>query len=90
MNLLFRPFTLLAGVLAGQVAQALFDFVWARIDDEEAPDPAHRYVSWKLLLIAAALRGIVYGVTREVVDRGSRQGFLAITGTWPGDTREEA
>lgn len=88
-SMLFRPMGLVSGLLAGMIARTVFNFIWARIDDEEAPEATHREASWRLLLIAAALRGLVYGLAREAVDRGSRQAYFSLTGTWPGEQERD-
>ena len=38
-RILFAPFSIAGGLLAGLAATKLFEFIWARFDDEEPPDP---------------------------------------------------
>jgi hypothetical protein len=89
MKFLFIPFGVASGVLAGFVGKKLFEQLWGVIDEEEPPDPKHREVSWGKLLAAAALEGAVFRATRAVVDHGSRQAFVSITGSWPGEEAPE-
>lgn len=42
MKLLFLPFSILAGLVAGQLSKKLFDGVWRLVDDEEAPEAEHK------------------------------------------------
>lgn len=42
------------------------------------------------MIVALALEGAVFRVSRGVVDRGSRQAFYRATGTWPGEAKPEA
>ena len=89
MRFLFAPFGIAAGLVAGFIATKLFDFVWSRITDEEAPEPDQREVSVPMLGAALALEGAIFRVVRGFVDRGSRQGFLRLTGIWPGEERPD-
>jgi hypothetical protein len=37
------------------------------------------------VLIAAALQGAIFAVTKAAIDRAGAQGFSKLTGSWPGD-----
>jgi hypothetical protein len=52
MKTLFLPISLVSGLLAGQLSKKLFDVIWGRIDDEEAPHPKHHRVDVRKLAIA--------------------------------------
>ncbi len=86
---LFAPFGLIAGLIAGQIAKKIFDFLWGRISDEEAPEPDHREISMPHLIGALAVEGAVFRVAKGLVDRGTRSGFEGLTGVWPGEERPE-
>ena len=48
-KILFTPFSVLAGIVAGFVGKKAFEGLWAAFDDEQAPDPKHRQIkcrSW--------------------------------------------
>jgi len=87
MSAIYKPFGIIIGLLAGQVSKKIFDFIWARFDDEEAPKPTTREAAWPKILAAAAVQGVVFKLTRAVVDRNMAQGFSYLTGTWPGEER---
>jgi hypothetical protein len=88
-KLLFIPFSVGGGLLAGFIGKKVFGQVWGLIDQEEPPEPEHRDVSWGKLVAALALEGAIFRVARGVVDRGSRQGFFQLTGSWPGEEAPE-
>ncbi len=44
---------------------------------------------WPKLLVAAALQGMIYRITRVVVDRELAQGWAYLTGVWPGERRPD-
>jgi hypothetical protein len=87
MGAIYKPFGIIMGLLAGQVSKKIFDVIWARLDDEEAPKPTTEQAAWPKILIAAALQGVVFKLTRAVVDRNAAQGFAYLTGSWPGEKR---
>ena len=84
MKLLYKPFGLILSLLAGLVSRRIFDLVWSRFDDEEAPKATTQQASLPKVLGAAALQGMVFKGTRAAVDRYGAKGFYNLTGTWPG------
>jgi Protein of unknown function (DUF4235) len=89
MKLLFIPFSIAGGLIAGALGKALFGQVWGWFDDEEPPESEHRYASWGKVLLAAALQGAIFRLVKQAVDRGARSAFLNVTGTWPGEEAPE-
>jgi hypothetical protein len=85
MTAIYKPFGIIIGLLAGLVAKKISDVIWAQFDDEEAPKPTTEHANWPKILSAAALQGIVFKLTRAVVDRNAAQGFAYLTGNWPGE-----
>lgn len=90
MKLLFTPISIAAGLGAGQLARKLFDFVWSRFDDEEAPHPKYREISLAKLIPALIVEGAIFRLVKGMADHGLRHGFARTVGTWPGDERPEA
>jgi hypothetical protein len=88
-KILFLPFSIGAGLIAGLIGTKLFDLLWGLIDDEEAPDPKHRDVTWPKVLAALAIQGAIFRIARGVVDRSSRMGYERLTGRWPGEEEPE-
>jgi hypothetical protein len=88
-KLVFIPFSILGGLIAGALARRLFESLWGLIDEEEPPESEHRRVSWPKLLGAAALEGAIFRATRVAADHGSRHAFASVTGSWPGEEESE-
>ncbi len=89
MKLIYKPFGIVIGLLAGFLSKKLFSTVWGIFDDEEPPKPTTRDTSWAKVLGAAAVQGVTFKVVRAVVDRGGAKGFASLTGAWPGPKRTE-
>lgn len=88
-KLLFLPFRIGAGLLAGMIGKKSFDLIWSRIDDHESPpQPDSRQAGLGKLALALALQGALFRLAKGLVDHGSRRGFASLTGAWPGE--EEA
>ena len=85
MKLIFAPIGIVAGLVAGAVAQKGFDRLWAIFDDEEPPEPDQRDISMPKLIAALVVEGAVFRLTKGMVDHGVRGGFARWTGRWPGE-----
>jgi hypothetical protein len=89
-KVVFVPISLLGGILAGLVGKKAFERLWGIVDDEEAPDPKHRQVTWRKLVPALLLEGAIFRAVRGVFDHATRSAFSRLTGTWPGEERPES
>jgi hypothetical protein len=90
MRFLFAPLGIAAGLAAGFAAQKGFERIWAAFDDEEAPEPEDRDVSYPKLLAALAVEGAIFRLVKGMTDRGARLGFASLTGAWPGEEGSSA
>ena len=89
MKLLYKPFGIVIGLIAGFLARQVFNQVWGHIDDREPPKPTDEETSWSKVLGAAAVQGATFAVTKAAVNRSGAQGFHWLTGIWPGAKRPE-
>ena len=88
-KLLYRPFSILAGILAGVTSKRTFDVLWRRIDRQPPPRPDEQGVRPGKLALALLLEGAVFRAVRGLIDHGSRRSFAKLTGRWPGEKRAE-
>jgi hypothetical protein len=88
-KLLFIPFSVLGGLIAGLIGKKAFEGLWGVIDDQEPPDPKHRDVEWRKLVPALMLEGAIFRAARGVADHMARRSFTRATGHWPGEERPE-
>jgi hypothetical protein len=88
-KLLFIPFSIAGGLVAGLLSKKLFDLAWRMVDEEEPPEPEHREITIGKLAAALALEGAIFRMVRGLADHGSRRGFHRLTGSWPGEEEPE-
>lgn len=84
-KLIFTPFSIATGLIAGLISKKAFELIWGRIDREEPPQPENRRIDLPKLAIALAIEGALFRVVKGLVDHSSRRGFASVTGAWPGD-----
>ena len=89
-KILFTPFSVLAGIIAGFVGKKAFEGLWGAFDDEQAPSPKHRQVKWQKLAAALLLEGAIFRAVRGLFDHGSRRLFSKLTGRWPGEEHPDS
>ena len=83
-KILFLPFSLVGGFLAGKIATIAFERLWRLVDDRDSPDSDQPGVKWPKLIAALALEGAIFRAVRGISDRASRELFSRLTGSWPG------
>jgi hypothetical protein len=88
-KILFIPFSVLSGILAGIIGKKTFERVWGIFDDRGAPDPKQRQAALPKLIAALMLEGAISRAARGLADRGSRRAYSRITGRWPGEEHPE-
>jgi Protein of unknown function (DUF4235) len=89
VKILFLPFSIVGGLVAGFVSKKLFDQIWGLIDKEEPPEPKHRRISVGKMVAALALEGAIFRVVRGLADHESRRSFAKVMGSWPGEEAPE-
>jgi len=89
MKLVYKPFGIVIGILAGILSKKIFEAVWGVFDKEEPPRPTTLETTWPKVLGAAVVQGVTFKVTRAVVDRAGAAGYARLTGTWPGKEKTE-
>jgi hypothetical protein len=89
MKLLFIPFSVAGGLIAGFIGKKLFDQLWGVVDDQEPPQPDHREASFGKIIAASLIEGAIFRATRAAMDHQMRRGFAGLTGTWPGEEAPE-
>jgi len=89
MGVIYKPFGIFLGIVGGLLGRRLFDFIWTKVDDEEPPKATTQETSWPRVIAAAAVQGVIFRVTRVVLDRYGAIGWHYLTGAWPGEKRPD-
>jgi len=89
MKLIFTPFSIALGLIAGLIGKKIFEQVWGLIDKEEPPDAEHREFEWPKLIAALLIEGAIFRLVKGLTDHGARRSFARLTGTWPGEEAPE-
>ncbi len=90
IKLLHKPMSMLASVLGGVLAGAIFKRVWkAAAGEDEAPKATDAGRGWPEVLLAAALHGAIFALVKAAMDRSAAEGTRKLTGVWPGDERQD-
>ena len=91
MKLIYKPFGIVLGILAGLLSRRLFTVIWGRIDPdhEEPPEAKTKDTSAAKAVGAAALQAAVFAGVRAGVDRAGARGFEKATGVWPGEKEKD-
>jgi hypothetical protein len=87
VKLLYKPFGMIFGLVAGFLSRRLFRSLWSRVDDGEPPQARTEETTWSKVLGATALQALTFSLTRAAVDRFGAKGFRYLTGVWPGPKR---
>jgi len=91
VKLVYKPFGIVLGILAGMLSRRLFAVVWSWFDPEDGPPvPTAPDATVRKAVGAAALEGAVFAATRAAVDRAGARGFWNLTGIWPDPGKTKA
>jgi hypothetical protein len=83
MKLIYKPFAIIAGLIASRLGRSAFKTLWTRIDNESPPKPGSGEGSLVKLVGAQTLQAGVMAGTRATVDRLFAQAFHHLFGAWP-------
>jgi hypothetical protein len=89
MKLLYKPFGLIAGLIAARIGRGLFKTLWARVDRRDPPDPTAPEAGISKVVGAAALEAATMAGVAAAADRVAAQAFHHLTGVWPGKPTEK-
>jgi hypothetical protein len=83
MRLLYKPISLIVGLLAAKLGRSTFKRLWARIDDSPPPTSGTGEGSMAKLVTGQALQAGVMAGVAAAMDRLFARGFHHTIGIWP-------
>lgn len=83
MKLLYKPFSIIAGVIAGRLGRSAFRSLWSKIDEKPPPAPGTGEASLAKVVGAQALQAGVMGGVAALVSRLFASSFHHLIGAWP-------
>ena len=89
MKVLYKPFAIIASLVAARLGRQAFKTVWAKIDSADPPEATTPDATLPKVVAAAALEAATMAGIGAAVDRGSARVFHYLTGIWPGSKQED-
>ncbi len=89
MKLLYKPFAIIAGIVAARLGRKAFKQLWGKFDEQDPPDPATEEAAAGKIIAAAALEAATMAAVAAAVDRAGARAFHHLFGIWPGKKQED-
>jgi hypothetical protein len=83
LRLLYKPFAIFGGIVAGKLGRSIFNSIWTKIDDGPPPVPGTGQATTAKVMAAQALQAGVMAGTAAAVDRTLARFFHHLIGIWP-------
>jgi uncharacterized protein DUF4235 len=84
MKILYKPFGLIAGLIAARIAKSLFTAIWAKVDNTPPPEPTAPSATFPKAVGGKALEAATMAGVGAAADRLGAKVFHHLTGAWPG------
>jgi hypothetical protein len=84
MKLLYKPFGLIAALIASRIGKSLFAAIWTKIDDAPPPHPTTPSAPFAKAVGGNALQAATMAGVGAAADRLGAKFFHHLTGAWPG------
>ena len=85
MRLFFKPFEIVARMIATRIGRVLFRNFWSRLDERDPPpNPTASDTTFTKVVTAAALEAATMASVTAAADRAAAEWFHFLTGVWPG------
>ncbi|HEY6398900.1 MAG TPA: DUF4235 domain-containing protein [Solirubrobacteraceae bacterium] len=89
MKILYKPFAIIASLIAARVGKSVFQSLWSKIDHSDPPAPTAPEASLPKVVGAAALKAATMAGIAAAASRASARAFHYLIGIWPGKKGEK-
>ena len=83
MKLLYKPFSIVAGIVGARAGRKAFKALWSGISDAPKPSPKEPEVGLLRIAFSAALEGATLSAATAVARQLSVRLFHHLFGVWP-------
>jgi hypothetical protein len=83
VKIIYKPFALIASLIAARLGRGIFKSLWAKVDNADPPDPTAPHASLGKVVGAAALEAATMASIAAAADRAAARTFQYLTGIWP-------
>ena len=87
VKLFYKPFAIIAGLIAARLGQSVFKTLWSKIDEAPPPPPTTADATLPKVVAAASLQAATMAGVAAAADRASAKSFHYLFGIWPGPKR---
>jgi hypothetical protein len=89
VKIIYKPFALIASVIAARLGRGVFKSLWAKVDQSDPPDPTAPHASLGKVVGAAALEAATMAGIAAAADRAAARTFEYFTGVWPDKDKKK-
>ena len=89
MKIIYKPFALIASVIAAKLGRNIFKSLWSKVDQSDPPDPTTPNASLGKVVGAAALEAATMASIAAAADRAAARTFEYFTGVWPAKSPDK-
>src|ERR1700750_3203672 len=90
MKLLYKPFAIIASLIAARLGHSVFKQIWSQLDDEQPPKPTTHDAKVPKVIAAAALEAATLAGVAAVVDRAGARECEVPARFWAGRRARQA
>ncbi len=90
MKFLYKPFGIIAGLIAARIAKSLFTAIWSKVDEAPPPEPTAPSATFGKAVGGKALEAATMAGVAAATDRLGAKVFHHLFGAWPGKDPEPA
>ncbi len=89
MKLLYKPFSIFAGILGARAGKQMFEAIWSRLSD--SPKPSYKDADGNLvkILISAGLEGATLAASTAFAHQLTLRLFRQLFGVWPTESKSD-